>query len=104
MHFVGVEEKIEHGAKYYVTVTAVNSVNTTENAFSEAIGVDLNQPQKGMVVDLTSVYRIDVTSSDNTVAVNAEICPTEEGNETNLFRLIHVDTGLYTVLVRIALI
>ena len=32
-----------------------------------------------MVVDLTSVYRIDVTSSDNTVAMNAKICLTEEG-------------------------
>ena len=79
MLFVGVGEKMEHGAKYYVTVTAVNSVDMTENAFSEAIGVDLTPPQKGMVVDLTSVYRIDVTSSDNTVAMNAKICQTEEG-------------------------
>ena len=70
---------MEHGAKYYVTVTAVNSVDMTENAFSEAIGVDLTPPQKGMVVDLTSVYRIDVSSSDNTVAMNAKICLTEEG-------------------------
>ena len=38
-------------------------------------------PQKGMVVDLTSVYRIDVISSDNTVAMNAEICLTEEGTK-----------------------
>ena len=79
IHFAGVGEKMEHGAKYYVTVTAVNSVDMTENAFSEAIGVDLTPPQKGMVVDLTSVYRIDVSSSDNTVAMNAKICLTEEG-------------------------
>ena len=39
-----------------------------ENALSDAIGMDLT-PQKGMVVDLTSVYRIDVISSDNTVAI-----------------------------------
>ena len=52
-----------------------------ENALSDAIGMDLTPPQKGMVVDLTSVYiyRIDVTSSDNTVAMNAKICLTEEG-------------------------
>ena len=48
MHFVGVEEKMEHGTKYYVIVTAVNSVDQTENASSEAIGVDLTPPQEGM--------------------------------------------------------
>ena len=60
-----------------------------ENALSDAIGVDLTPPQKGMVVDLTSMYicRIDVTSSDNTVTMNARICLTEEGKETNLFKL-----------------
>ena len=65
---------MEHGAKYYVTLTAVHSVDMTENAFSEAIGVDLTPAQKGMVVDLTSVYSIDVTDSDNTVAMNSKIC------------------------------
>ena len=50
-----------------------------ENALSDAIGVDLTPPQERIVVDLTSVYRIDVTSSDNTVTMNAKICLTEEG-------------------------
>ena len=50
-----------------------------ENALSDAIGVDLTPPQERIVVDLTSVYRIDVISSDNTVAMNAKICLTEEG-------------------------
>ena len=40
-----------------------------ENALSDAIGVDLTPPQERIVVDLTSVYRINVTSSDNTVAI-----------------------------------
>ena len=52
-----------------------------ENALSDAIGMDLTPPKKGMMVDLTSMYicRIDVTSSDNTVTMNARICLTEEG-------------------------
>lgn len=66
-----------------MTVTAVNSVDMTENAFSDAIGVDLTPPQTGMVVDLSSVYIIDATSTDNTVAMNAKVCLTEEGSVVN---------------------
>ena len=40
-----------------------------ENALFDAIRVDLTPSQEEIVVDLTSVYRIDVTSSDNTVAI-----------------------------------
>lgn len=70
---------MQHGSKYYVTVTAVNMVDMNENAFSDAVGVDLTPPQTGMVVDLHSVYRIDATSTDNTVAMNAKICLTKDG-------------------------
>jgi hypothetical protein len=71
--------KMSQGEEYFVTVTAVNSVYMTSNAFSNAVGVDLTPPQTGMVVDLTSVYRIDASSTDNTVAMNAKICLTEGG-------------------------
>lgn len=77
--FVGIGQKMQHGSKYYVTVTAVNMVDMNENAFSDAVGVDLTPPQTGMVVDLHSVYRIDATSTDNTVAMNAKICLTKDG-------------------------
>ena len=86
---------MEHGA---------NSVDMTEHAFSEAIGDDITQPQEEMVLDLTSVYRIDVTSRYNTVAMNAKICLTEEVKEKNLFRHIHVDTRMYTAHKRFVLI
>lgn len=70
---------MHHGEEYFVTVTAINSVYMTSNAFSDAVGVDLTPPQAGMVVDLNSVYRIDASSTDNTVSMNAKICLTEEG-------------------------
>lgn len=70
---------MHHGEEYYVTVTAINTVDMTSNAFSGAVGVDLTPPKAGVVVDLSSVYRIDASSTDNTVSMNAKICATEEG-------------------------
>jgi hypothetical protein len=72
-------KQMSQGEEYFVTVTAVNSVYMSSNAFSNAVGVDLTPPQTGTVVDLTSVYRIDASSTDNTVSMNAKICLTEEG-------------------------
>lgn len=77
--FVDAWKKMYHGEEYYVTVTAINTVDMTSNAFSGAVGVDLTPPKAGMVVDLSSVYRIDASSTDHTVSMNAKICATEEG-------------------------
>lgn len=70
---------MSHGAEYYVTVTAVNTVDMTVNAFSNKIGVDTTPPKTGVVVDLNSVYRIDTKSVDETVGMNAVICKTVAG-------------------------
>lgn len=70
---------MSHGAEYYVTVTAVNTVDMTVNAFSNKIGVDTTPPKTGVVVDLNSVYRIDAKSTDETVRMNAVICKTVAG-------------------------
>ncbi|XP_062596534.1 uncharacterized protein LOC134257978, partial [Saccostrea cucullata] len=74
----GVGKKMLHGVEYFVTVTAVNYVGMTTSVFSKAIVVDLTPPQSGMVVDLNSVYRIDASSTENTVAMNAKICHSEK--------------------------
>lgn len=70
---------MSHGAEYYVTITAINTVDMTVNAFSNKIGVDTTPPVTGMVVDLNSVYRIDAQSTDETVKMNSLICKTVEG-------------------------
>lgn len=74
---------MHHGEEYYVTVTAINMVGMPSNSFSNAVGVDLTPPKAGMVVDLSSVYTIDVSSTQNTVSRNAKICGTEEGKNSS---------------------
>ena len=70
---------LQHGVSYYVTVTAVNIIGMETSGFSDVIGLDLTPPASGKVVDLHSVFRIDVTNSTATVVMNKKICTTDEG-------------------------
>lgn len=62
-----------------MTVTAINMVGMSSDAFSNAVIVDQTPPKAGMVVDLSSVYRIDASSTEKTVSMNSKICVTDEG-------------------------
>lgn len=75
---------MSHGSEYFVTVTAVNTVDMVVNAFSNKIGVDTTPPKTGIVVDLNSVYRIDAKSTDETVRMNSLICKTVAGQPSSL--------------------
>ncbi|CAG2247498.1 unnamed protein product [Mytilus edulis] len=69
---------LDHGKSYYVTVTAINSVAMETYAFSGPISIDTTPPRHGKVVDLHTVYRINVKDNSETVAMNAKICSTDE--------------------------
>ena len=69
-----------HGDVFYGMVTAYNSVGLSVSSYSEAITVDDTPPTAGMVVELTSIARIDPYNNDATVNMNLMACQTEEGN------------------------
>lgn len=77
--FLGLGDKMKHGDKYYVTVTAINFVDKETYAFSTAIGIDSTAPTFGKVIDLHTTYRVDVTNSDVTLQMNAKKCDTDDG-------------------------
>ncbi|KAK3101942.1 hypothetical protein FSP39_007535 [Pinctada imbricata] len=72
------ENELVNGRKYYVTVTAVNAVGLKAYAFSGEIIVDSTPPTFGKVIDLSTSYRADYTSNDQTVNLNRKICTTDE--------------------------
>ncbi|XP_076085507.1 uncharacterized protein LOC143056307 [Mytilus galloprovincialis] len=74
----GLGDKLHHGDKYYVTVTAVNYVDMEAYAFSAEIGIDSTPPTYGKVIDLHTTYRVDVTDTEMTLAMNAKKCDTDE--------------------------
>ncbi|XP_063408918.1 uncharacterized protein LOC134692399 [Mytilus trossulus] len=74
----GVNNQLDHGRWYYATVTAVNSVAMETYAFSGPISIDTTPPKHGKVVDLHTVYRINVKDNSQTVAMNSKICSTDE--------------------------
>ena len=63
-------------------VTAINSVGLSVSSFSESITVDDTPPVAGMVVELSSITRIDPYNAAATVSMNLMACQTEEGKET----------------------
>lgn len=79
MQCVGVTGQLSHGTVYYVTVTAVNTVGLVVSAFSLPIALDTTPPVTGKVVDLHSVYRLDVSDNAATVTQNSVQCSTEQG-------------------------
>ncbi|VDI67222.1 Hypothetical predicted protein [Mytilus galloprovincialis] len=74
----GVNHLLSHGKSYYATVTAVNSVDMETYAFSGPISIDTTPPKHGKVVDLHTIYRINVNDNSQTVAMNAKICSSDE--------------------------
>ena len=76
----GETERLIHGKSYFVTITAINTVDLETYAFSGPIAVDTTPPNYGKVINLHSTYRIDATSNSATVDMNANICNTDEGN------------------------
>ncbi|VDH98959.1 Hypothetical predicted protein [Mytilus galloprovincialis] len=74
----GLGNKLYHGDKYYVTVTAVNLVDMETYAFSAEIGIDSTPPTYGKVIDLHTTYRVDVTNTEMTLAMNAKKCDTDD--------------------------
>ncbi|CAG2210833.1 unnamed protein product [Mytilus edulis] len=74
----GLGDKLHHGDKYYVTVTAVNYVDMEAYAFSSEIGIDSTPPTYGKVIDLHTTYRVDVTDTEMTLAMNAKKCDTDD--------------------------
>ncbi|XP_076085326.1 uncharacterized protein LOC143056125 [Mytilus galloprovincialis] len=74
----GLGDQLQHGDKYYVTVTAVNYVDMEAYAFSSEIGIDSTPPTYGKVIDLHTTYRVDVTDTEMTLAMNAKKCDTDE--------------------------
>ncbi|XP_071177976.1 uncharacterized protein [Mytilus edulis] len=76
--FQGLGHKLNHGDKYYVTVTAVNFVDMEAYAFSSEIGIDSTPPTYGKVIDLHTTHRVDVTNTERTLAMDAKKCDTDE--------------------------
>ncbi|KAK3101936.1 hypothetical protein FSP39_007496 [Pinctada imbricata] len=74
----GVGGQLVNGRKYYVTVTAVNAVGLKAYAFSGEIIVDSTPPTFGKVIDLSTSYRTDYTSNDQTINLNRKVCTTDE--------------------------
>ncbi|XP_052081925.1 uncharacterized protein LOC127719726 isoform X2 [Mytilus californianus] len=74
----GLGDKLHHGDKYYVTVTAVNYVDMESYGFSSEIGIDSTPPTYGKVIDLHTTYRVDVTNTEMTLAMNAKKCDTDD--------------------------
>ncbi|CAG2236309.1 unnamed protein product [Mytilus edulis] len=74
----GANYQLDHGSLCFATVTAVNSVDMETYAFSGPISIDTTPPKHGKVVDLHTVYRINVNDNSQTVAMNAKICSTDE--------------------------
>lgn len=62
-----------------MTVTAVNLVDMETYAFSAEIGIDSTPPTYGKVIDLHTTYRVDVTNTEMTLAMNAKKCDTDDG-------------------------
>ncbi|CAG2246701.1 unnamed protein product [Mytilus edulis] len=74
----GLGDQLHHGDKYYVTVTAVNFVDMESYGFSSEIGIDSTPPTYGKVIDLHTTYRVDVTDTEMTLAMNAKKCDTDD--------------------------
>ena len=79
-YFSDAESLMVHGQTYYVTVTAVNTVDLQSYAFSGPIAIDTTPPHAGRVIDLHTTYRMDVTNNTATILMNSKTCTTDEGN------------------------
>lgn len=82
----------KHSDILYATVTAENAVGLQISAFSSPISVDDTAPEKGVIVELPSIARIDPTNETRTVEMTRTACSSEKGIETivlteNLFTL-----------------
>ncbi|XP_071152144.1 uncharacterized protein, partial [Mytilus edulis] len=73
----GANYQLDHGRSCFATVTAVNSVDMETSAFSGSISIDATPPNHGKVVDLHTVYRINLNDTHQTAAMNAKICTTD---------------------------
>ena len=69
----------DHKDRIYATITAENRVGLTVSAYSEVIIVDDTPPSAGVVVELSSVARVDPNDVDKTVQMNRKACTTKEG-------------------------
>jgi hypothetical protein len=69
----------DHNDMIYATITAENKVGLTVRAYSKVIVVDDTPPTAGVVVELSSVARIDPNNVDKTVQMNRKACTTMEG-------------------------
>ncbi|XP_076086943.1 uncharacterized protein LOC143057517 [Mytilus galloprovincialis] len=73
----GANYQLDHGRSCFATVTAMNSVDMETSAFSGSISIDATPPKHGKVVDLHTVYRINLNDTHQTAAMNAKICTTD---------------------------
>jgi hypothetical protein len=90
----------EHTDILYATVTAENHVGLSVSAYSESITVDNTPPLPGIVVELSSVAKIDPNDVAKTVELNRKACSTEEGEYKNLMLLV----GVFAVVVVFSLL
>ncbi|XP_048258717.1 uncharacterized protein LOC124137708 isoform X1 [Haliotis rufescens] len=74
----GLADKVTHGQRYYAKVKAINQVGMTSSSISNAINVDTTPPSPGTVVELKSVYIINVTDEIITEKLNTYKCDTQE--------------------------
>ncbi|XP_048258679.1 uncharacterized protein LOC124137747 [Haliotis rufescens] len=74
----GLAGDLVHGKSYYAKVKAINQVGMTSSSSSNAMYVDTTQPAPGAVVELKSVYIINVTDEVITEKLNTYECDTEE--------------------------
>jgi hypothetical protein len=78
--FIDADSLMNHGKFYYVTVTAINSVELQSYAFSGPIAIDTTPPKAAKVINLHTTYRMDVTNNTATMLMNSKTCITDEGN------------------------
>jgi hypothetical protein len=50
---------LEHGKSYYITVTAINTVDMETYAFSGPVAIDTTPPNYGKVVDLHTTFKCE---------------------------------------------
>ncbi|XP_053400990.1 uncharacterized protein LOC123541000 [Mercenaria mercenaria] len=68
----------DHNDKIYATVTAENRVGLSVRAYSKVIVVDNTPPSPGVVVELSSVARVNPNDVDKTVEMNRKACSSKE--------------------------
>ncbi|XP_046574117.1 uncharacterized protein LOC124282192 [Haliotis rubra] len=75
---LGLVDKVTHNQRYYAKIKAINQLGMTSSSISNAINVDNTPPAQGTVVELKSVYIINVTDDIVTEKLNTNKCDTEE--------------------------